>query len=50
MRQTRDPCVLLMSDWQSKFWAYISSDEALYRGHCLSMKLAMSEKHVPCFL
>ena len=25
-------------------WAYINSDEALYRGHCLGMKLAMSEK------
>ena len=31
-------------------WAYINSDEALYRGHCLGMKLAMSEKHVPCFV
>ena len=31
-------------------WAYINSDEALYRGHCLGMKLAMSEKHIPCFL
>jgi len=24
-------------------WAYINSDEALYRGHCLGMKLAVSE-------
>jgi len=31
-------------------WAYINSDEALYRGHCLGMKLAMSENHVPCVL
>jgi hypothetical protein len=35
-------------------WAYINSDEALYRGHCLGMKLAtgvaMTEKHAPCFL
>jgi UDP-galactopyranose mutase len=31
-------------------WAYINSDEALYRGHCLGMKLATSQKHVPCFL
>jgi protoporphyrinogen oxidase len=31
-------------------WAYINSDEALYRGHCLGMKLAMSQKHVPRFL
>ncbi len=31
-------------------WAYINSDEALYRGHCLGMKLVMTEKHVPCFL
>lgn len=31
-------------------WAYINSDEGLYRGHCLGTKLAMSEKHVPCFL
>jgi protoporphyrinogen oxidase len=30
-------------------WAYINSDEALYRGHCLGMKLAMTEKHGPCF-
>jgi protoporphyrinogen oxidase len=31
-------------------WAYINSDEALYRGHCLGTKLAMSEKHAPCCL
>ena len=31
-------------------WAYINSDEALCRGHCLGMKLAVSEKHVPCFV
>ena len=31
-------------------WAYINSDEALYRGHCLGMKLAATEEHVPCFL
>jgi UDP-galactopyranose mutase len=31
-------------------WAYINSDEALYRGHSLGMKLAMSENHVPCFV
>jgi protoporphyrinogen oxidase len=31
-------------------WAYINSDEALYRGHGLGMKLAMSEKQVPCFV
>jgi protoporphyrinogen oxidase len=31
-------------------WAYINSDEALYRGHCLGMKLTMGEKHVPCVL
>jgi hypothetical protein len=24
-------------------WAYINSDEALYRGHCLGMKLAVTE-------
>jgi len=30
-------------------WAYINSDEALYRGHCLGEKLAISEEHVPCF-
>jgi hypothetical protein len=24
-------------------WAYVNSDEALYRGHCLGMKLAASE-------
>ena len=24
-------------------WAYINSDEALYRGHCVGMKLAVSE-------
>ena len=24
-------------------WAYINSDEALYRGHCLGMNLAMSD-------
>lgn len=29
-------------------WAYINSDEALYRGHGLGMKLAMSERHGPC--
>ena len=31
-------------------WAYINSDEALYRGHCLGMKLAMIEKQAPCFV
>jgi hypothetical protein len=31
-------------------WAYINSDEALYRGHCLGMKLAMSENPVPCLV
>jgi protoporphyrinogen oxidase len=31
-------------------WAYINSDEALYRGHCLGMQLAKSEKYVPCSL
>lgn len=30
-------------------WAYVNSDEALYRGHCLGMKLAMTENYVPCF-
>jgi protoporphyrinogen oxidase len=29
-------------------WAYINSDEALYRGHSLGMKLAASEEQVPC--
>jgi len=24
-------------------WAYVNSDEALYRGHCVGMKLALSE-------
>jgi hypothetical protein len=24
-------------------WAYINSDEALYRGHCVGMKLAVGE-------
>ncbi len=28
-------------------WAYINSDEALFRGHSLGMKLATKEKHVP---
>lgn len=31
-------------------WAYINSDEALYRGHCLGMKLAMNEAQVACCL
>jgi hypothetical protein len=31
-------------------WAYINSDEALYRGHCLGMKLATIEKQAPCFV
>jgi hypothetical protein len=31
-------------------WAYINSDEALYRGHCLGMKLATNEKHLSCCL
>ena len=31
-------------------WAYINSDEALYRGHSLGMKLAISEEHLPCFV
>lgn len=30
-------------------WAYINSDEALYRGHSLGTKLAMSEDYIPCF-
>jgi len=31
-------------------WAYINSDEALYRGHCLGTKLAMIESQAPCFV
>lgn len=31
-------------------WAYINSDEALYRGHWLGMKLATSEKQAPCLV
>lgn len=30
-------------------WAYINSDEALYRGHCLGAKLAMGKERVLCF-
>lgn len=29
-------------------WAYVNSDEALYRGHCLGAKLAMGEERVAC--
>ena len=57
---SRSKIVALAQHWLSEHriytvgrfgeWAYINSDEALYRGHCLGMKLAMSEKHVPCFL
>jgi len=57
---SRSKVVALAQDWLSEHriytvgrfgeWAYINSDEALYRGHCLGMKLAMTERHVPCSL
>jgi protoporphyrinogen oxidase len=57
---SRSKIVALAQHWLSEHrihtvgrfgeWAYINSDEALYRGHCLGMKLAMSEKHTPWFL
>jgi protoporphyrinogen oxidase len=57
---SRSSAVALAQHWLSEHriytvgrfgeWAYINSDEALYRGHCLGTKLAMAERHVPCFL
>jgi len=57
---SRSSTVALAQHWLSEHriytvgrfgeWAYINSDEALYRGHCLGMKLAMTERHVPCSL
>jgi len=57
---SRSSIVALAQHWLSEHrihtlgrfgeWAYINSDEALYRGHCLGMKIAMAEKDVPCFL
>jgi UDP-galactopyranose mutase len=57
---SRSSIVALAQHWLSEHciytvgrfgeWAYINSDEALYRGHSLGMKLAMTEKHVPCCL
>jgi Protoporphyrinogen oxidase len=57
---SRSKIVALAQHWLSEHriytvgrfgeWAYINSDEALYRGHCLGMKLAMAKKHVRCFL
>jgi len=56
----RSKIVALAQNWLSEHriytvgrfgeWAYINSDEALYRGHSLGMKLAISEEHVPCFV
>ena len=56
---SRSKIVALAQDWLSEQgiytvgrfgeWAYINSDEALYRGHSLGMKLAMTENYVPCF-
>ena len=50
---SRNNTVALAQNWLRKHriytvgrfgeWAYINSDEALYRGHCLGMKLAASE-------
>ena len=57
---SRSSTVALAQHWLNKHriytvgrfgeWAYINSDEALYRGHCLGIKIAVAEKHVPCFL
>ncbi|MGH7981977.1 MAG: protoporphyrinogen/coproporphyrinogen oxidase [Candidatus Udaeobacter sp.] len=57
---SRSNIVALAQQWLSEHriytvgrfgeWAYINSDEALYRGHCLGTKLAMREEHVPCFV
>jgi protoporphyrinogen oxidase len=57
---SRSKTVALAQDWLGKHniytigrfgeWAYINSDEALYRGHCLGMKLATGEKQIPCFV
>jgi hypothetical protein len=58
--RSRSNIVALMQRWLNERgiytvgrfgeWAYINSDEALYRGHCLGMKLAMNEAHVTCCL
>ena len=50
---SRNNTVALAQHWLSEHriytvgrfgeWAYINSDEALYRGHCVGMKLAVSE-------
>src|SRR6266404_4420421 len=50
---SRSDIVALAQHWLSEHriytvgrfgeWAYINSDEALYRGHCVGMKLAVSE-------
>ena len=52
---SRNNTVALAQNWLRKHriytvgrfgeWAYINSDEALYRGHCLGMKLAASESN-----
>jgi protoporphyrinogen oxidase len=54
---SRNNTVALAQHWLSEHriytvgrfgeWAYINSDEALYRGHCVGMKLAVSER-IPC--
>jgi hypothetical protein len=51
--RSRSKIVALAQHWLSEHriytvgrfgeWAYINSDEALYRGHCVGMKLAKSE-------
>jgi protoporphyrinogen oxidase len=51
--RSRSNIVALAQHWLSEHriytagrfgeWAYINSDEALYRGHCVGMKLAVSE-------